>query len=191
MFKKLTFLLIITIVISFVIRTPSFVSARTYYYTTSKIAMPSPIATPTPVPVVNSFDLFWPMVAGRTMQSKIYFLKILKEKIRGFFIFGSAQKADYDIFLGIKRMLEAEVLMKANVPDLANKTLDSAKDDLNKANSILTNAKNASDIDQGTKDEINSRVDNLKKFLNSLISQYPNYKSKLQSILDKLGSINA
>ena len=159
--------------------------------TAKTIAKVTPKAspTPTPVPVVNSFELFWPMVAGKTMQSKVYFLKIWEEDLRGFLIFGSAQKADNDIFLSTKRMLEAEVLIKGNVPDLANKTLDSAATDLDKANSALNDAKNSSDIDQGTKDEINNRVSNLKLFTNSLMSQYPTYKDKLQSILDKLNSI--
>src|SRR5258706_11685992 len=78
----------------------------------AKTTVLKPTPTPTPVPVVNSFELFWPMSSGKTLQSKVYFLKTLKEEVRGFFIFGSAQKADYKIFLSIKRMLEAEALMK-------------------------------------------------------------------------------
>ncbi len=146
--------------------------------------------TPSPVPTpVNSFELFWPMVAGKTVQSKLYFLKTLKEKIRGFFIFGSAQKADYDIFIGIKRMLEAEVLMKAQLTDLANRTLDSASSDFDKANNSLTNAKNSSDVDQDTKNEINIRVSNLKKFVITLEKDNPSFKDKLQSVMDKLNSL--
>ncbi len=155
--------------------------------TSKTVAKPTP--SPTPVPIVNSFELFWPLAAGKTMQSKVYFLKTLKEDVRGWLIFGSAQKADYDVFLAIKRMLEAEVLIKGNVADLANKTLDSATSDLDKANSALTSAKNSSDIDQGTKDEINNRVSNLKLFGSSLMNQYPDYKGKLQSVLDKLNSL--
>ncbi len=147
-----------------------------------------PTATPVPAPV-NSFELFWPMVAGKTMQSKLYFLKTLKEKIRGVFIFGSAQKADYDIFIGIKRMLESEVLIKAQLTDLANKTLDSAASDFDKANNALTNAKNSSDVDQDTKNEINIRVSNLKKFVTTLEKENPSFKDKLQSIMDKLNSL--
>lgn len=148
-------------------------------------ATPTPTATPAPV-AVDSFELFWPMVAGKTMESKVYFLKTLKEKVRGFFIFGSAQKADYDIFLGIKRMLEVEVLINAKNTDLANKTIDSANSDLDKANSALTNAKNSGDVDQDTKNEINIRVSNLKMFAVSLQNKYPDYKDKLQSVLDRL-----
>lgn len=161
------------------------VVAKTVYLPTVKV---TPTATPTPTPV-DSFSLFWPMSAGKTMQSKIYFLKTLKEQIRGFFIFGSAQKASYEVFLGTKRMLEAEFLMKGNVPDIANKTLDSASSDFDKANSALTSAKNSGDIDQTIKDEINTRVSNLKKFTSSLMIQYPNYKDKLQDILNKLNTI--
>jgi len=90
---------------------PNLVFAKTVVKVMPK---PTPTASPVPAPV-NSFELFWPMVAGKTMQSKVYFLKTLKEDVRGFFIFGSAQKADYDIFLGIKRMLEAEALMKTKI----------------------------------------------------------------------------
>jgi len=161
------------------------VSAKTVGVVKAAAASP----TPTPVPVINSFELFWPMSAGKTMQSKIYFLKILKENVRSFFIFGSAQKSDNYIFLATKRMLETEVLIKGNVTDLANKTLDSAASNLDKANSNLTNAKNSGDIDQGIKDKVNNRISNLKRFTNSLMSQYPNYKDKLQSISSKLNSL--
>ncbi len=156
---------------------------------TSVISKPTATPSSTPVPVVNSFELFWPLVAGKTMQSKLYFLKTLKEDIRGLFIFGSAQKSSYDLFLGTKRMLEAETLIKVNASDLANKTLDSAISDLDKANSSLESAKNSGDVDQGTKDEINMRVSNLRKFVDSLLVQYSDYKERLQNVSEKLNSL--
>lgn len=164
------------------------VSARTVRYV-------APVPTPSPKPVVvetvNSFELFWPMVAGKTMQSRLFFLKTIKEKVRGFLIFGKAEKADYDVFLGIKRMLEAEVLMKANLNDLANKTLDSAASDLDSAAANIDAAKASGDIAQNVKDDINTRVANLKKFTAFLISQDKDYKDKLQSISDKLNLISS
>jgi len=170
---------------------PTISFARTYYYPSVKAATVTLTPSPTPIsiPAVDSSTLFWPIFAGKTMESKIYFLKTLKEEIRAFFIFGSAQKANYRIFLTIKRMVETEALMKKNTSDLSNKTLDSAISDLDKAKIALTNAKNSSDISQSTKDEINIRVANLKKFAISLINQYPSYKNKLQTILDKLNSL--
>lgn len=189
MFKKL-----ISVFVAFLVfgSTVSVVVAKTpvnNVKTVVTVTKVTPTPSSTPVPNVDSFELFWPMVSGKTMQSKIYFLKTLKEKIRGFFIFGSSQKANYEIFIGIKRMLEAEALIKGNVPDLANKTLDSAISDFDKANSKLTDAKNSSDVPKDIKDEINMRVSNLKQFVNSMMKQHPDFKPKLQTVLDRLNSL--
>ena len=157
----------------------------------AKTPVASPVALPSPTPAanVNSFELFWPMVAGKTMQSRLYFLKSFKEQMRGVVIFGSSQKANYGIFLSIKRVLEAEVLMKANLSELTNKTLDKAIAQLESANSSLTSAKNAGDIEKSTKDEINIRVSNLKVFVTSLKKDYPSFGDKLQTVLDRLNAL--
>src|SRR3989304_3599259 len=64
------------------------------------------------VKAVDSYELFWPMVAGKTTADGfVYTLKILKEDIRGYLIVGSAPRADYKVFLGVKRLLEAEKLL--------------------------------------------------------------------------------
>src|SRR3989344_5547563 len=52
----------------------------------------------------DSYMLFWPLTAGRTQGDSIYSLKLLKEQIRGWFIFGDVRKADYAVFLGTKRV---------------------------------------------------------------------------------------
>lgn len=59
---------------------------------------------------VSSFELFWPIVAGKVMGEPYYFLKNLKEDVREFLIFGSFGKADYNIKLSEKRTVEAEKL---------------------------------------------------------------------------------
>ncbi len=190
MLKK--FLVIVSVFL-FVFGFSSSISAK------SKIPLkPTPTATPTPAPV-DSFSLFWPVAAGRTMQSRVYFLKTLKEDIRGIFIFGSAQKANYSVFLGTKRLLEAEVLMKGSIQDEANKqslsayadkTLESAFVDFNNASESINSAKNSGNIDQNTKDEINSRISNLKLFVNSLMTGYHDYNGKLQEVSASLNSIS-
>lgn len=188
MLKKFMFL---ALVLVFLFSFPISSLARVYYQSIAiaPVATPTPTPTSTPIPVVDSFAIFWPMVAGKTMQSKIYFLKTLKEEIRSFFIFGKAEKADYRMFLVIKRMLEAEDLIKNNIPNLANKTLDSAISNLDKASSSLNSAKSSGKINKSTIDEINIRISNLKKFNLYLIGKYPSYKNKLQNILDKLNTL--
>lgn len=67
-------------------------------------------ASPSPVAVVNSFELFWPISAGKVAGESMYSLKILKENVRGMFIFNAGKKVDYLITLAQKRTVEVEKL---------------------------------------------------------------------------------
>ena len=69
----------------------------------------SPSPNPTAGPV-DTFTLFWPIVAGKTADDPIYFLKTFKESVREFLIFSKYRKADYNIRLAEKRLVEAEKL---------------------------------------------------------------------------------
>ena len=137
---------------------------------------------------VNSFEAFWPLVAGRTMDDSLYFLKNLKEKVRGFFIFGQAQKADYNVFLGTKRVLEAEKLLKEGKTNSANKTLEIA----------LTNFRGASgNIDKvlqegelgGTTGTTASRLENLEVLLSWYSSKGDN--EKIDEVLNEIKNLRA
>ncbi|QQG47058.1 MAG: hypothetical protein HY044_02865 [Candidatus Woesebacteria bacterium] len=134
--------------------------------------VPSP--TPTPkIENVNSFELFWPMAPGKTMADSLYFLKSLKEKIRGLLIFGTPQKVNYSVYLSTKRILEAEKLYNDKNKDLGNKTMDEAIKDLNKA--VSQNSK-------GT-DETSDRLARLDKFLTWFTTKNSADKSKIQDAL--------
>lgn len=80
------------------------------------------------VETVDSFELFWPIVAGKVMGDPVYFLKSLKERLREFLIFSSFKKADYNITLSEKRTVEAEYLfmVKKDYKN-AKKSLDAAQ----------------------------------------------------------------
>jgi len=90
----------------------------------------------TPVPevysqntvLVNSFELFWPIVAGKVIGEPLYFLKSLKESLRESLIFSSFKKAGNNITLSEKRTVEAEKLF-LEVKDYTNakKSLDAAQ----------------------------------------------------------------
>lgn len=73
----------------------------------------------------NSYELFWPIVAGRTSGDSLYPLKLLKENIRAVLIFSDIKKAEYSLFLSEKRLVEFENLVKVK-KDGGNaiKTLD-------------------------------------------------------------------
>ncbi len=121
--------------------------------------------TPTPVAEVNSFELFWPLSPGKTMTSKVYFLKTLKEDVRGMLIFGQSQKADYNVFLSTKRVLEAQALADAGNLELANKTLDSFNKKLSDGFNTYTKAKSESQTVSTSSENIKKQLMNLETFL--------------------------
>ena len=61
---------------------------------------------------INSYELFWPITAGKVAGEPFYGLKLFKEKVRGSFIFGKFQKASYALFLTTKRVVETEKLIE-------------------------------------------------------------------------------
>ena len=92
--------------------------------------------TPTPtVQEVNSYELFWPVVAGRVMGEPMYSLKAFKENIRGLLMSGSRKKFSYNVQLAEKRAVEAEklYLVDKKYPE-AEKTLQILQNKISQAN---------------------------------------------------------
>lgn len=144
-------------------------------------------ATAEEVAEINSFELFWPIVAGKTMGDPLYFFKSLKEKVRGWLIFGKPQKAEYAVFLATKRVVETEKLINEGQKDLANKTLKRATSQLNVAEKSVDATKGSLG---NVVDEINNKLDNLEKFIPWLAFQNEEFKDELQSILEKVKLLN-
>jgi len=80
--KKLiaSFLLVLLVILSF----PNFLLAQNKNN-----------KTPMPVSEINSFELFWPISPGKTVGDSLFFLKTIKENLRGLVIFGMLQKANH------------------------------------------------------------------------------------------------
>ncbi len=172
--KKIISSLLIFITLFFVLST--LVSAK---------AGATPAPSPTPQPeVVNSFELFWPMVAGKTRESKTYFLKILKEKIRNFLIFAPAQKADNNVFLSVKRLLESETLLNVDKKDLATLTLKDAQSEVEKAIGSVAKAKK--DELSPVSGQMKERLSKMQKLIALLVDKKPDAKQELQSLDAKI-----
>ena len=139
---------------------------------------------------VNSFELFWPMVAGKTTGDPLYFLKSLKEKIRGLFIFGAPQKADYAVFLATKRVIEAEKLIKEGEKGLANKSLELAVRQLDKASEKVERAQDKGISFQEEVENMSNHLSNLEIFIPWLILKSEGDKEALTRVLDKVESLN-
>lgn len=91
---------------------------------------------------VNSFELFWPIVAGKVRGDSLYSLKIVKEKLRGSLIFGAARKAEYLSMISRKRLVEFEKLALVNKDfDNAIKTMSDFSDTQSKTVFYIERAK--------------------------------------------------
>jgi hypothetical protein len=113
---------------------------------------------------VSSFDLFWPVVAGKTKDSPVYFLKSLKEKVRGALIFGNPQKADYYCFLATKRLVEGEALVEKGRADLGEEMFGEVVKDLEKARRKIEVARQKGEDLGGNRGNIVKQVTNIETF---------------------------
>ena len=129
-----------------------------------------------PQPIeVNSYELFWPIVAGRVQGDSLYSLKIFKENLRGRFIFSNLKKAEYNTVLSEKRLLEFEKLAIVN-KDFTNsgKTLETLK---------KTQTKIVDDLDLAKKDGLD-----VAHTTQIITDAFDKEASLLQSILSKIDS---
>ncbi|MFH1407530.1 MAG: DUF5667 domain-containing protein [Patescibacteria group bacterium] len=170
--RKLIFLLVgVVLLASFT----KFVSAE---------AVTTPVSTPPSE--VSSFEIFWPIVAGRTMGDSLYFLKSLKEGLRGVLIFGQAQKADYSVFLTTKRIVEIEKLILEGKADLVEKTLVEATKQIDKATVNVTQALAKGNPFQEQAVNMGNRLSSLEIFISQLILKTDKNKDGLSKILEKI-----
>ena len=116
----------------------------------------------------SPFELFWPLTAGKTIDDPLYFLKSIKENLRGILIFGVAQKADYAVLIGTKRVLEAEKLLNQGKRDMADKTLGLALEQFNIAEKNTDNLKEKGEKLGQAASTMQPRLDNLINFLPTL-----------------------
>ena len=137
--------------------------------------------TPSPK---TTYEAFWPLTAGKTIDDPLYFLKTLKENFRGMFIFGNPKKAEYAVYLGTKRVLEAEELLKNGKKELADQTLVKATEQFDIAEKNINEAKT-------NKLPLESSALTIKPRLENLINFVPTMQlSESEKLLEKLKKIN-
>lgn len=143
------------------------------------IATPSLAASPSPKPKVDSFELFWPIVAGRVRGDSLYSLKLFKEKVRESLIFSSFKKADYKITISEKRLVEVESLFKKGDYVNGGRSIEDLKKSWDHVVSLI-NESSASGID----------VINLKaRFISSLDKQSLVLKALSMDLKDEPKSV--
>jgi len=137
--------------------------------------------TPSPK---TTFEAFWPLTAGKTIDDPLYFLKVWKENFRGMFIFGNPKKAEYAVYLGTKRVLEADKLLEDGKKDLADQTLSKAIEQFDIAEKNISGAKIK-------KLPLESSVQTIKPRLENLVNFVPTIQlNETEKLLEKLKKLN-
>ena len=131
----------------------------------------------------TTFEAFWPMTAGKTVDDSLYFLKIWKETLRGIIVFGNPQKAEYAVYLGTKRILEADKLFNDGKKELADKTLDKALEQFNIAEKNISVVKTSNRTLGPNIATMKPRLDNLLILLPSIPSD------KMGELLQKVKNL--
>lgn len=135
---------------------------------------------------LSTYELFWPLVAGKAMDDPLYFIKNIKEQLQSLFTFGSAEKADYEVLLATKRIIEADELIGKGKIDLAGKTLMRSQKSLDKAFSLIEKAKSDEDSFRDQAINMSNRLSNLEVFIPRLIEKDAQDKEILTRILGKV-----
>lgn len=133
---------------------------------------------------VNSFELFWPITSGKVEGDALYPIKLFKEQIGGWFIVEDVKKADYEILLGTKRVLEAEKHLKDKKDNFAINALEKADVQFDLA---YQNIKKADSKKQFKAIEIRrDRLINIRKLIDQLkIETSEQMRLKLDSTREK------
>jgi hypothetical protein len=128
---------------------------------------------------VNSFELFWPIVAGKVAGESLYPLKTLKENIREKLIFSSSKKADYFVFLSEKRIVEAEKLILEKKNENAKRTLEAGKKARERAVFFAEKAAKKSTVVVGTKERLVGSLEKQVMLLDSMLTKIEGNEKQL------------
>lgn len=89
---------------------------------------------------MTTYELFWPIVAGKVPGDKFYSLKLWRDKLASFFFFDRVKKSEYLKQLANKRLVEAEKLIEIKRYSLVSQTLEESNKNLEEGLSLLFSA---------------------------------------------------
>jgi hypothetical protein len=148
-------------------------------------------ADPSPKPTkVDSFELFWPIVAGKVEGDSMYRLKIFKENIRGYLILSNLKKAEYLTFISSKRLVEFEelALSRKNFEN-ATKTLEVYMSTHKKIFSYLDKGKSEGVVITNTQSIIEDTLNRQLTLLNYILTSVDNsQKTGIESAISFINS---
>ncbi|MFC1625142.1 DUF5667 domain-containing protein [Patescibacteria group bacterium] len=140
--------------------------------------------------VVNSYEMFWPIVAGKVQGDSLYGLKLFKEKVREILIFSNFKKADYNITISEKRIVEAEKLINESRFEDAEKTLNRLNSSLSKVVNNIDLAEKSGIPVESLEERFNSSLERQSALLSFLEMKLPEEnKEILSSITNQINNL--
>lgn len=92
----------------------------------------------------TSYELFWPLTAGKIPGDKFYNLKVWRDNLMGYLFSDPVKKSEYLKQLANKRLLEAEKLLEIKRTALIAETLVKATGQLGQGLNLLVSAESTS-----------------------------------------------
>ena len=89
---------------------------------------------------MTTYEMFWPIVAGKVPGDKLYSLKLWRDKLASFFFFDKVKKSEYLKQLANKRLVEAEKLIEIKRYSLVPQTLEESSKNLEGGSTLLFSA---------------------------------------------------
>lgn len=89
---------------------------------------------------MTTYELFWPITAGKIPGDKFYKLKIWRDKLVGYLFFDKLKKSEYLKQLANKRLVETEKLLEVQRYSYLSETLKISGDNLEKGLVLLFSA---------------------------------------------------
>lgn len=89
---------------------------------------------------MTTYELFWPIVAGKVPGDRLYSLKIWRDKFIGLLIFSNLKKSEYLKNLANKRLVETEKLLEIGRESYFPETIEKSRNHLEEGLILLFEA---------------------------------------------------
>lgn len=154
------------------ILTTSIASLLLFFCFVPQIASQEP--SEKPFEEFTSYELFWPIVAGKIPGDTLYPLKTLKARVNSLLTFSNSKKAEFHLLQSKKRLVEAEkLLLEKQDYSRAKDTISKSVQELEQAISFTKKAKEKNQSVIYTHPQIISDGTNEGKFLLLLAQKLP------------------
>lgn len=152
---------------------------------TNVLALSSIVSSPTPTVSVD-YTLPYP---GILPDHPLYFLKVIRDEILGWFINDPIKKVEFELLMADKRIKMAEILFEEGKNDLSLATVSRGEKYLSRAiDDLVTARKNNPTVGANLTDKLKSAVLKHKEIVSEIMSKVNSRQNEWQEIVTLINS---